>query len=52
MPVEGFRDLGFVTFLPAMAMVKRAPLYTVSRAATSELSQRQRDYIPAANIVG
>lgn len=52
MPVEGFRDLGFVTFLPAMAMVKRPPLYTVSRAAVSELSKRQRDYIPAANIIG
>lgn len=35
-----------------MAMVKRPPLYTVSRAAVSELSKRQRDYIPAANIIG
>lgn len=52
MPNAGYRDLGFVTFLPPIALAKRAPLYTVSRGALEGLSAAQAAYIPKANIQG
>jgi hypothetical protein len=52
MPQAGFRDLGFVTFLPPIALARRSPLYTVSRGAMQGLSAAQAAYIPKVNILG
>jgi hypothetical protein len=52
MPTSGYRDLGFVTFLPPIVLAKRVPLYSVSRGALEGLSAAQTAYIPKANIKG
>ncbi|MBV0914175.1 phytanoyl-CoA dioxygenase family protein [Anianabacter salinae] len=49
-PEEGYRDLGFATFLPPIALRKRTPLYHVSHSTASALSPQQQAYIPAGNI--
>lgn len=50
-PEEGYRDLGFATFLPPIALRKRTPLYRVSHSTVSALTPQQQAYIPAGNIV-
>lgn len=52
MPQAGFRDLGFVTFLPPIAFARRSPMYTVSRSTIRGLSAAQAAYIPKANVLG
>lgn len=49
-PDEGYRDLGFATFLPPIALVKRDPLFQISRKVYDQLTPQQRKFIPAANI--
>ena len=49
-PEEGYRDLGFATFLPPIALRKREALYHVSHGTVSGLNDQQRAYIPAGNI--
>lgn len=50
-PEEGFRDLGYSTFVPPIAMVNRAPLYKVGRQTFDALTRMQKRYIPAANVI-
>lgn len=45
-PDEGYRDLGFATFLPPIALRRRPALYRMSRSTYAGLSQEQRRYIP------
>lgn len=47
-PQEGYRDLGFATFLPPIALRKRPALYQLSRATYETLSPEQQRYIPPA----
>ena len=45
-PEEGYRDLGFATFLPPIALRRRPALYSLSRKTYMELSEDQRRYVP------
>lgn len=49
-PEEGYRDLGYSTFVPPIAMLNRAPLYKIGRQTFETLNSRQKRYIPTANI--
>jgi hypothetical protein len=51
MPDEGFRDLGFSTFVPPIAFLNRGSLYKLSNKTFDQLSAAQRRYIPPANII-
>lgn len=51
MPDEGYRDLGYSTFVPPIALLNRGSLYKVSRRTFDQLAPAQRRYIPPANIV-
>jgi hypothetical protein len=51
MPEEGFRDLGYATFLPPIALLNRAPLFKLTRKTFDQLTPAQRRYIPASNVV-
>lgn len=50
-PEEGYRDLGYSTFVPPIALVSRPALYKVSRSTYDALGLAQKLYIPSANIV-
>lgn len=47
MPEKGYRDLGFATFLPPIAIRRRPALYALSQNKYNGLSEEQRRYIPA-----
>jgi hypothetical protein len=49
-PEEGYRDLGYATFLPPIAIMKRQALYKIGRRTYDSLTKQQRDFIPASNI--
>jgi hypothetical protein len=49
-PDEGYRDLGFATFLPPIALIKREPLFRIDRKVYQQLSPHQRKFIPATNV--
>ncbi|MET3900813.1 hypothetical protein ABIB57_004781 [Devosia sp. UYZn731] len=51
MPDEGYRDLGYSTFVPPIALLNRGSLYKVSRKTFDKLTPAQQRYIPPANIV-
>jgi hypothetical protein len=50
-PDEGYRDLGYSTFVPPIALVGRPPLYKISQKTFEDLSPAQKRYVPAACIV-
>lgn len=50
-PDEAFRDLGFSVFLPPIALKPQTPLFKVSRSTYSELSDHQKKFISAKNII-
>ena len=51
-PEEGYRDLGFATFLPKSFCSKEGPpLYMIDNNNYSAMSKRQRDYVPGSSIV-
>jgi hypothetical protein len=49
-PEEGYRDLGYATFLPPIAFKRREPQYHIGRETYDSLSPDQRKYIPPANV--
>ena len=50
-PQEGYRDLGYATFIPPISLISRPPLYRVSRKTYNSLTADQQKYIPPTNIV-
>lgn len=46
-PQEGFRDLGYATFLPPIAIRQRPALYRMSRDTFETLSPEQKRYVPS-----
>lgn len=45
-PEEGYRDLGFATFLPPIALRHRPALYSMSKQTYDKLTADQRRYVP------
>ncbi len=50
-PEEGYRDLGYATFIPPISLVNRPPMFKVSRNTFDGLTHEQQRYIPSGNIV-
>ena len=50
-PQEGYRDLGYATFIPPIAFVRREALFRIGRKTYEALSSEQKKYIPSGNIV-
>lgn len=50
-PEEGYRDLGYATFIPPISLVNRPPLFRISRKTFNSLSPEQQRYTPPTNIV-
>lgn len=50
-PEEGYRDLGYSTFVPPIAFVGRPALYNMSQQTFGGLTSAQKRYVPAACIV-
>lgn len=46
-PEEGYRDLGFATFLPPIAFRQRPALYSLSPQTYQQLTREQQRYIPS-----
>lgn len=46
-PEEGYRDLGFATFLPPIAFRQRPALYALSDQTYQQLTKEQQRYIPS-----
>ena len=50
-PEAGYRDLGYATFVPPIAFVRREALFRLGRKTYEALNPEQQTYIPTGNVI-